>query len=159
MRQVQIASNNARRAPAANRHAVPFPSIILDEKIATNAGVAGLTLEFGKSLTFNRNQHIFHEGDAATELYFVERGSLLSYRHTPSGRRLIPAIYMPGDIIGLETRAEFSSSCVTLSKVTIQACRWTALLSLMWSDKATFEIIWEKISAERADHEQYTRLL
>ena len=159
MQHTEIAFKKPLRPLAAQGFPVSFPAIGLGKFGTPELQALRPTTPTGRTLHLPRKRHIFYEGDAASEWYFVECGSLLCYRVTPSGRRMIPAIYQAGDIIGLETNAEFSTSCITLTDVTAQACKRATLLSLMRCDKVLFEFIWSKILAERADHEQYTRLL
>jgi CRP-like cAMP-binding protein len=49
---------------------------------------------------YKKKEWIFSEGDYAHSLYFVERGSVKTYKSTESGKELITGFYGPGDFIG-----------------------------------------------------------
>ncbi|AUC75414.1 response regulator [Olleya sp. Bg11-27] len=43
---------------------------------------------------------IFTEGDAAHQLYFIQKGNVKTYRTTESGKEFVTGLYGPGDFIG-----------------------------------------------------------
>lgn len=47
-----------------------------------------------------KKEILFWEGENAHSLYFIERGSIKTYKCTESGKELITGIYGPGDFIG-----------------------------------------------------------
>lgn len=49
---------------------------------------------------YNKKDIIFWEGENAHSLYFIERGSIKTYKCTESGKELVTGIYGPGDFIG-----------------------------------------------------------
>src|SRR5690606_13084227 len=43
---------------------------------------------------------IYWEGDNAHSLYFIEKGSVKTYKSTESGKEFVTGIFGPGDFIG-----------------------------------------------------------
>jgi DNA-binding response OmpR family regulator len=53
-----------------------------------------------------KKTELFMEGDAPLHLYFLQSGSIKSYRSHPDGKELIINLYKPGDFIGFEPLLE-----------------------------------------------------
>ena len=49
---------------------------------------------------YHKKDIIFWEGDNAHSLFFIEGGSIKTYKSTESGKELVTGIYGPGDFIG-----------------------------------------------------------
>tara|TARA_R110000868_G_scaffold136879_1_gene350031 strand:- start:6311 stop:7378 length:1068 start_codon:yes stop_codon:yes gene_type:complete len=49
---------------------------------------------------YQKKDIIFWEGDNAHALYFIEQGSVKTYKGTESGKEFVTGIYGPGDFIG-----------------------------------------------------------
>jgi CRP-like cAMP-binding protein len=56
--------------------------------------------ETAKLVRFERNQHIFSEGDDAKELYVVRSGRVAIATRSPDGRESVIALMEPGDLFG-----------------------------------------------------------
>lgn len=56
--------------------------------------------DLGMRLRFHRNEMIFAERDAATQIYSVAAGCVRLCQHVPDGRRHISDFMFPGDIFG-----------------------------------------------------------
>ncbi|MBC8757643.1 response regulator [Kordia sp. YSTF-M3] len=52
------------------------------------------------SKTYKKRETLFMEGDAAHTLYFIQSGSIKTYKTTESGKCLVTGIYGPGQFIG-----------------------------------------------------------
>lgn len=62
-----------------------------------------LLAEFERSeRLLEKDQHLYREGDPATELFVVKRGWLCNYRFTEKGQRQILELRHPGDLLGVE---------------------------------------------------------
>jgi CRP-like cAMP-binding protein len=49
---------------------------------------------------YNKKDNIFWEGENAQSLYFIEQGSVKTYKSTESGKEFVTGIFGPGDFIG-----------------------------------------------------------
>ena len=49
---------------------------------------------------YNKKDIIFWEGDNANSLYFIEQGSVKTYKSTESGKEFVTGIFGPGDFVG-----------------------------------------------------------
>ena len=49
---------------------------------------------------YNKKDIIFWEGDNAHSLYFIEKGSVKTYKSTESGKEFVTGIFGPGNFIG-----------------------------------------------------------
>jgi CRP/FNR family nitrogen fixation transcriptional regulator len=56
----------------------------------------------GFTMTFDRDEEIFGEGESADFIYRVVLGAVRITRLLDDGRRLISDFYLPGDVFGLE---------------------------------------------------------
>ncbi|MCL5129286.1 response regulator [Algibacter sp. L4_22] len=50
--------------------------------------------------TFNKKDFIFMEGDAANTLYFIQKGTIKTYKTTESGKCLVTGMFGPGQFVG-----------------------------------------------------------
>ena len=50
--------------------------------------------------TYHKRDIVFWEGDNAKSLYFIEKGSVKTYKSTESGKEFVTGIYGPGDFVG-----------------------------------------------------------
>ncbi len=50
--------------------------------------------------TFDKKDFVFMEGDAAHTLYFIESGTIKTYKSTESGKEFITGIHKAGDFMG-----------------------------------------------------------
>lgn len=49
---------------------------------------------------YSKKDIIFWEGDNANSLYFIEQGSVKTYKSTESGKEFVTGIFGPGDFVG-----------------------------------------------------------
>lgn len=89
---------------------------------ARSAAVCGV-LECDKLSAFRRlgtqfrlsaGQPLFHEGDAATRVFTLTRGSLKLYKLLPDGRRQVTGFMRPGDFLGISVDDEHAFSAEAL---------------------------------------------
>jgi len=55
----------------------------------------------GATQRLEAGQPLFHEGDAATQVYNVTEGALKLYKLLPDGRRQVMGFILPGDFVGI----------------------------------------------------------
>lgn len=71
---------------------------------------------------FTRNQTIFNEGDAAGYSYKLLEGGVRLCKVRPDGRRQIAEFLLPGDVFGLDMRAEHTLTAEALGDVVVMRC-------------------------------------
>ena len=81
-------------------------------------------------MSFNRNEEIYGEGEAADYLYKVANGVVRIYKVLNDGRRQIGAFYFAGDMFGFEPGDEHASSAEAIGEVTVLVLKRSAVLAL-----------------------------
>lgn len=102
----------------------------------------------GTVRTLQAGQHIFREGDSATQIYKVEQGCLSIYRLMPDGRRQIIDFAYPGDLIGLGVAEEHATSAATLTLVRLRSFPVAALFQSARNDVQLSSRLLELVSLE-----------
>jgi CRP/FNR family transcriptional regulator, nitrogen fixation regulation protein len=100
------------------------------------APVAGLFNLMGASLTFDRNEEVYGEGERAEYLYMVTSGCVRTSKILNDGRRQIGAFYLPGDVFGLEAGDEHGFSAEALAPTNVRIIKRAALTSRATCDSA-----------------------
>ncbi|HET9460226.1 MAG TPA: helix-turn-helix domain-containing protein [Sphingomicrobium sp.] len=70
--------------------------------------------KMGTQFRLATGQPLFHEGDPATRVYTVTRGSLKLYKLLPDGRRQVTGFMQPGDFLGISVDDEHAFSAEAL---------------------------------------------
>jgi CRP/FNR family transcriptional regulator len=68
----------------------------------------------GWTLKLGTGQTLFHEGDPATRVFTVTRGTLKLYKLLPDGRRQVTGFMHPGDFLGMSIDDEHAFSAEAL---------------------------------------------
>ena len=100
---VQSRISTPRGAYAPDHEIVPFS--VPSERQARSAVpymLFGSPKLVGTPMTYDRNEEIYGEGEAADYVYKVVSGAVRTYKVLNDGRRQINAFYLPGDMLGLE---------------------------------------------------------
>jgi CRP/FNR family transcriptional regulator len=71
----------------------------------------------GWALKLSPGQTLFHEGDPATRVFTVTRGTLKLYTLLPDGRRQVTGFMFPGDFLGISLDEEHAVSAEALGDV------------------------------------------
>ncbi|WP_395614172.1 Crp/Fnr family transcriptional regulator [Allosphingosinicella sp.] len=71
----------------------------------------------GRTSKLGQGQTLFHEGDPATRVFTVTRGTLKLYTLLPDGRRQITGFMFPGDFLGISLDEEHAVSAEALDEV------------------------------------------
>lgn len=77
----------------------------------------------GATQRLEAGQPLFHEGDAATQVYNVTEGALKLYKLLPDGRRQIMGFMLPGDFIGISLDGEHAFTAEALQRT--RMCRFS----------------------------------
>ncbi|HEY1426282.1 MAG TPA: helix-turn-helix domain-containing protein [Caulobacteraceae bacterium] len=81
----------------------------------------------GATRTFDRDEQIFGEGDAADCVYKVVSGAVRCLRRLADGRRQITEFYLPGDMFGVELGATRHSTTEALGETVLLVARRNTL--------------------------------
>ena len=73
----------------------------------------------GWLLKLGTGQTLFHEGDPATRVFTVTRGTLKLYKLLPDGRRQVTGFMHPGDFLGMSVDDEHAFSAEALEDTTL----------------------------------------
>lgn len=112
-----------------NRRSVPIDRA--SESSADPLGVAGVRM------AYRRNEEIFGEGEPATSVYRVLKGVVRTYRILADGRRQIAEFFLPGEVFGLQARAEHTASAEAVTDCELVAVRRSQLSERALNDGAT----------------------
>lgn len=80
------------------------------------------------------HEHLFFEGDKKDCLYVVESGWVKLYRTLIDGQRQVVAFANSGSILGLESDAEHSNGCETITPVTVRVIPVSRISELCQTD-------------------------
>ena len=107
----------------------------------------------------SRDETIFRKGQAAGQIYKVEIGAVRTFAHSSSGRRLVVAIYFPGDYFGLDMQASHRLSAEAITPSKILAIGRKALISRAATDVAVANRMLNITNLELQRAQQHSLLL
>lgn len=91
---------------------------------ASRAGEAEFWIPtLGKQVKYAKRRVVFHQGDPATHLFWVEQGAVMIQQYLEDGRRQLVEIVLPGGICGFTPHHAYSATCETLEPSVLRACR------------------------------------
>lgn len=109
--------------------------------------MAGVQLP-GFSMRFDRDEEVFGQGEPADFAYKVVSGVVRTLRLLDDGRRQISAFYFPGDVFGIESGDEHTSSGEAVTPCEIALVRQSALLKRTGESSAAACELWAVTSRE-----------
>jgi len=96
----------------------------------------------GAPMMFKRNAEIYGESEPSEYLYKVVSGTVRTYKVLADGRRQIGAFYMPGDVFGLESGEEHTSSAEAIGEAHILVVKRSALEAAAARDSTVAQQLW-----------------
>ena len=88
---------------------------------------------------FNKKDFIFIEGDAALTLYFIQKGSIKTYKTTESGKSLVTGIFGPGQFVGqlslLTNKGTYQDTAIVLKSSEVFKIPKSDFTSLLFGDR------------------------
>ena len=112
----------------ATRHDTPLPADHpchgCDVRTAAVCGVLecgdlAIFRRLGSHVQLRRGQPLFHEGDLATRVFTVTRGSLKLYKLLPDGRRQVTGFMHSGDFLGISLDNEHAFTAEALEQCSL----------------------------------------
>jgi len=77
--------------------------------------------QLGNSFRLSPGQPLFHEGDCATRVFTLTKGSLKLYKLLPDGRRQVTGFMHPGDFLGISVNDEHAFSAEAMEQAQLCA--------------------------------------
>jgi CRP/FNR family nitrogen fixation transcriptional regulator len=113
----------------------------------------------GASMTFERNAEIYGEGESSDYVYKVLSGSVRAYKVLSDGRRQVTAFYLPGDVFGIESGSEHTSSAEAIDKATILVVKRSSVFNTAASNGEVARHLWSITAAELRRSQNHALLL
>ena len=157
---VQSRISTPRGAYAPDHEIVPFS--VPSERQARSAVpymLFGSPKLVGTPMTYDRNEEIYGEGEAADYVYKVVSGAVRTYKVLNDGRRQINAFYLPGDCFGLELGDEHTWSAEAIVGATIAMVKRSAVLSASKRDSEVARQLWSMTARQLDEARDHALLL
>ena len=135
-------ATNTSHIHASSKHIAAGPSATSYHALAASLDIMGAPVSFG------RNEEIYGEGENAEYLYKVVSGGVRVYKVLDDGRRQIGAFYLPGDVFGLESRDEHSSSAEALCETRVLVFKRSVVLAQANRDSEVARELWGMTARE-----------
>jgi CRP/FNR family transcriptional regulator, anaerobic regulatory protein len=109
----------------ADRHLEPLPAghpcqgcEVRNKAVCGVLDCSGLSdfKKLGWTLSLGPGQSLFHEGDPATRVFTLTRGTLKLYKLLADGRRQVTGFMQPGDFLGISVDDEHAFSAEALEE-------------------------------------------
>lgn len=94
------------------------------------------------------HEHLFYEGDRKTCLYIVESGWVKLYRTLIDGQRQVVGFANAGSVLGLESDADHSNSCETITAATVRTIPVSTLSDLCATDPKLAEQLLRQVGRQ-----------
>lgn len=108
------------------------------DEVSIHESIESLS-ENRKAVKFNKKDFIFMEGDAAHTLYFIQKGSIKTYKTTESGKSLVTGLFGPGQFVGqlslLTNKGTYRDTATVLEKAEVFEIPKTDFTTLLFGDK------------------------
>ncbi len=99
---------------------------------------------------FDKKDIIFWEGDIARSMYFIESGTVKTYKSTESGKEFVTGIHGAGDFIGqlslLNQKGSYSENAIVLEKAELCAIPKNDFTKLLYGSQTVSQKFIEMIS-------------
>ncbi|MFY0614994.1 MAG: Crp/Fnr family transcriptional regulator [Hyphomicrobiaceae bacterium] len=113
-------------------------------------GQIGQGIAATQTRVIDRKEHVFCDGDDATQLYQVEAGHVCIYRLLPDGRRHVIDFAFPGDFIGLGAAGRHTANAQATERTRLRCLPISMLRKAMCDDPRLGLAVYEATSRELA---------
>lgn len=97
---------------------------------------------------WDRHEHLFHEGDAASATFAIESGAVMIYRTTLDGCRLIHGIRFKGEFVGVGYGDTYGVSAVAVRPTVARSISRPALDRAIDTDPGVARCMMQALTAE-----------
>lgn len=136
-----------------------FPSTTVPSAQAGPHDLAAAFKMLGASMSFERNEEIYGEGEPAEYFYQVATGAVRTYKLLSDGRRQIGAFYLPGDFLGLEAGAEHAFSAEAIGNCTVHYAKRSNILTMAARDGVLSADLWAATAKSLRGAQEHMLLL
>jgi CRP/FNR family nitrogen fixation transcriptional regulator len=112
----------------------------------------------GFLISYPADAEIYGQEEQAKYFYKVLSGSVRTYEPLKKGERPIVAFYVPGDVLGLETRGKHTLSAEAIEESNLLLIKRSALVTLAERDKDVAAQLWTLTAAELRRAQDHIRL-
>lgn len=102
----------------------------------------------GTTRIVERKDHIFHEGDNATQIYRVETGHVCIYRNLPDGRRQIIDFAYPNDFVGFGSVGLHTANAQAMQRTRLRCLPTSQLRTIMRENPTLGLEVFDHISSD-----------
>lgn len=113
----------------------------------------------GVVMPFEKGTEIYGENEAAEYVYKVVTGSVRTYSVLSDGRRQIGAFYLPGDIFGVESGTEHSSSAEAIADASVLMVRRSTVMNIAKANPDVMAQLLQCMSHELHQARDHVQLL
>jgi CRP/FNR family nitrogen fixation transcriptional regulator len=142
--------NVSQRRPTTRPRRVPVPAPTMQ---------TGTIELMGACMSFAANAEIYGEDEPADYLYKVVSGTVRIYNVLVDGRRQIGAFHLPGDIFGLETGDEHTSSAEAITECKIIVIKRSTVMALAARDNDVARQMWALTARELQRVQEHSLVL
>ncbi len=104
---------------------------------------------------YEKKEIVFWEGDNAHSLYFIESGTIKTYKGTESGKELVTGIYGPGDFVGqlslLNASGKYVENAIILEDAELCAIPKDDFLKLLYGNHVVAQKFISMVSNDLID--------
>jgi CRP-like cAMP-binding protein len=128
----------------------PIPALL---QRSTPAGSESFdrSLGVGQTQFYAAKQHLFCEGDPASEFFRIEAGHVCIYSVLPDGRRQVVDFAYPGDIIGLGSSDEHALNAEAISPTRVRCLPTASIEDAVRRDPQLGLKLYEAVSRQLGD--------
>ncbi|WP_282032372.1 response regulator [Winogradskyella eximia] len=109
--------------------------------------------------SYNNKEHIFNEGNAAHQLYYIKSGTIKTYRTTESGKEFVTGFFGAGDFIGqlslLDDAGIYIETASVLEQAEVCGIPKADFTKLLYSNKEVSNKFIEIISHNLIDLQEH----
>jgi len=112
------------------------------EEASSYIDIESLSKDF-EGKTYKVKDHIFREGSAANTLFFIERGTIKTYRTTESGKEFVTGLYKAGDFIGqlalVTNKGTYTESAMVIDEAEVHGIPKSNFIALLHENQDVSE--------------------
>ncbi len=143
--EIQAPAPGARGLPSGHvgGRLAKSPAVVANGPDALTAALAA-----GGIQTFEGKEHIYREGDRASQVYLVEAGHVCLYKMLTDGRRQVIDFAYPGDVIGLGALNDHACNAQAMTRSRVRVVPTHALQQVAREDARLGFHLYEAVSRE-----------
>jgi CRP/FNR family transcriptional regulator len=118
---------------------------------STGAEFLDRSLSSGQTRLYAAKQHLFCEGDPASEFFMIEAGNVCIYSVLPDGRRQVIDFAYPGDVVGLGADGEHTLNAEAMAATRVRCLPTATIEAAVCRDPRLGLKLYEAVSRQLGD--------